>query len=501
MTTFHALLQRALDIDPAALILCDGGPIEALRDRLLELNEQSENIIAKSDAEKRDLTEGEAAELDAITAEFQHTEAEIARRESVQAQADRLRQTMGRQTQHDDEYRADQEPATSQAASHAATPRQPAQASQVLQAAAPRRSTRPSGGMHITSNEDRGRWGWRSMGEFASAVRSASRQGGYVDPRLVHNAATTYGNEGAGADGGYMIPPDFRQSIMDKVFGEQSLISRTDGLTTSSNSITMPKDETAPWQDTGGIQAYWADEAGQISQSKPSLGEETIKLNKLTALVPVTEEMMEDAPSLDSYLRRKVPEKFDFKLNLAILQGTGAGQPKGILNSNCLVSVAKENSQAADSLMYANIAKMWTRMHAPCRTNAVWLVHPDVEAQLMTMEFPSTAGTFPAYLPAGGLSASPYSTLMGRPLIPTQACSQLGDKGDIVLADLKQYLTAVKTGGMRSEVSIHLWFDYDMAAYRFVLRVAGQPWWGSSVTPRVGSNSQSCFVTLDERAG
>ncbi|WP_051286219.1 phage major capsid protein [Megalodesulfovibrio gigas] len=500
MTTFNALLQRALDIDPAALILCDGSPIEALQNRLLELNERSEAILATADAGKRDLTDEEAAELDDITAEFHRTESEIARRRSVQAQSDRLREGLGRQTQHDDEYRAEQEPAVhpgAQPAPHAAAPRLPAQAPQ----AAPRRSTRPAGGLHIASQEERGRWGWRSMGDFAAAVRAASRQGGYVDPRLVQSGPTTYGNEGTGADGGYMIPPDFRLAIMEKVFGEQTLISRTDGLTTSSNSITMPKDETTPWQDSGGIQAYWTDEAAQIKQSKPALGEDTIKLHKLTALVPVTEELMEDAPSLDAYLRRKVPEKFDFKLNLAIVQGTGVGQPKGLLRAGSLVRVAKEAGQAADTVLYKNLVKMWTRMHAPCRANAAWLIHPDVEAQLMTMEFPSTAGAFPAYLPAGGLSATPYSTLMGRPILPTQACNALGDEGDIILADLSQYMTVTKVGGLRSEISIHLWFDYDVTAYRFVMRVAGQPWWNTAIAPREGINTLSCFVALEERAG
>jgi HK97 family phage major capsid protein len=90
---------------------------------------------------------------------------------------------------------------------------------------------------------------------------------------------------------------------------------------------------------------------------------------------------------------------------------------------------------------------------------------------------------------------------LGRPIIPTQACQTLGDKGDIIFADLSQYMTAVKTGGLRTDVSIHLWFDYDTLAYRFILRIAGQPWWSSSISPKNGSNTLSPFVTLDERAG
>jgi HK97 family phage major capsid protein len=361
----------------------------------------------------------------------------------------------------------------------------------------------------IETLEDKGKWGFRDFGEFAASVAHANpRVSGSIDPRLrdIRNAPTTYGNEGSGADGGFAVPPDFRSTIMEKVMAEESLMSRTDQMTTSSNHITLPKDETTPWQTSGGFQVYWEGENDQLTQSKPQLKEETIKLNKLTALVPVTEELLSDAPSLDSYLRRKVPEKMDFAINLAIIQGTGVGKPKGILNADCLVSVAKDSStspvQPADTIRYKNIVAMWNRLYAPLRRNAVWLVNQDIETQLQQMEFPTTTGAsaVPAYMPPGGLSQAPYGTLMGRPVIATQACETLGDQGDIILSDLSQYITVMKTGGVRSDVSIHLWFDYDTVAFRFIMRIGGQPWWGSAIDPRDGSTTYSCFVTLDERA-
>jgi hypothetical protein len=52
-------------------------------------------------------------------------------------------------------------------------------------------------------------------------------------------------------------------------------------MTTSSNAITVPTDETTPWQSTGGVQAYWESEGGQKTQSKPQLREVTVKANKI----------------------------------------------------------------------------------------------------------------------------------------------------------------------------------------------------------------------------
>ncbi|MCK9504707.1 MAG: phage major capsid protein [Porticoccaceae bacterium] len=451
--------------------------LEALQDRLLDLNEQAQSIQAAADAEKRDLSDDESRSLDAIFAEFEHIEAEIGRRNRINAQSNKLRQSMGRQTEPQDPQPQNRAPSgqpQAQSGQHRSHPR-----AQVIE--------RP---------EERGRWGWRNLGEFASAVRAS--RGGNIDPRLMQNAPTSFGSESSGADGGFLVPPDFRQAIITKVMGEESLLARTDQMTSSSNTLTMPKDEATPW-GTSGMQAYWESEGGQIGQSKPSLGESTIKLNKLSALVPVTEELMEDAPALDTYLRRRVPEVFDFKIQDAIIAGSGVGTPLGILNAGCLVSVAKESSQTADTINYKNLVKMWSRMYGPCRSRAVWLINQDIEPQLLQLSFEGTSSSVPAYLPANGLAGSPYATLFGRPVIPVQSCKTLGDLGDIILADLSQYMTVTKTAGIRSDVSMHLFFDYDMAAYRFIMRIGGQPWWAEAVTPKNSNNTLGCFVALAER--
>ena len=81
------------------------------------------------------------------------------------------------------------------------------------------------------------------------------------------------------------------------------------------------------------MQAFWVGEAAVKTQSKIVLEQVTIKAFQLATLVPVTEELLEDAPALDGYLRRKVPEKIDFKVSMALVWGSGAGQPLGFMNS------------------------------------------------------------------------------------------------------------------------------------------------------------------------
>lgn len=346
---------------------------------------------------------------------------------------------------------------------------------------------------------DRATNGFVNFGDFAASVHRAAVQGG-LDPRLIANAPTTSSSEGVGQDGGFAVPPDFRAAIMAKVAGEESLLAMTDQQVSSSNSITFPADETTPWQNSGGIQAFWEGEGQQLQQSKSMLTDKTVKTSKVTALVPVTSELLDDAPALASYLDRKAPEKMQFKVNDAIFNGTGVGMPLGILQSAGTVVVAAEGSQTADTVNFANIQKLWAAVTPAGRRGGYWFLNADVEPQLQQLAFPGAGTAVPAYMPPGGLSAAPYGTLLGRPIIFTEAMQALGDKGDIVFGDLKNYLTVVKAGGVRADVSIHLWFDYDTSAFRFILRVGGQPWWNTTIAPnRVGSTARGFFATLAAR--
>lgn len=444
--------------------------IEELQKKKLKLNEHMKAIIATADAENgRELTDTEQADFDGADEQFKLVERDIRNRSRVAQQDADLSVAEPRVTRPD------------VAASDADPP------------------VRARGDRVEIVSGPRGQWGWRNFGHFANAVRLAQR--GQIDPRLqVQNAAaTTFGSEQAQADGGYAIPPDFRTAIMKKVEGQDSLLALTDKQTTSSTQITFPSDETTPWQTSGGILVSWDQEAATGTQSKPSLQEVTVRAFKLRALVPITEELIADGPALSNWLNSKVPDKLNFAVTNAIVNGSGAGQPLGILNAPAKVTVNKEAGQATGTVTYPNIVKMWGRCLGDWRKNAVWLINQDVEQQLQQMSLGGSSVAFPAYMPPGGLSGSPYATLMGRPVIVTEACKGLTTEGDIILTDPKQYVSVVRTSGVSQEVSIHLWFDQDIVAFKFTLRMGGQPWWNSAITRLNGANTLSSIVTLQTR--
>lgn len=464
------------------MVIMDLVTVEQLRERLVDLHAQAQGIQAKADQEGRALNAEELEIFNKIDSEFDAVEADIKRRERLESQGVALREPAPRQTP----------PTMRQTADPA--PGDPTLAQPVSRIE-----------MRSAWERDTNRWGWGSLGEMAMSVVQASKPGAHMlDQRLqirMEDPGSTITQEGVGADGGFAVPPEFRTDIMEKVMGEEQLITLTDQYNSSRNSMVFPVDETTPHQTSGGILAYWEGEADKIAKSKVALKNTTIRLNKLSALIPVTDETLEDAPMMDSYLRSKVPQKINFKTNLGIVQGTGAGQPLGLLNSPALVTVAKESGQTADTVVAENIVKMYSRMPAASLPNAVWLMNQDVLPQLLLIKLEGSAGgVFPLYVPPGGLSSAPYGTILGRPVRLTEACNTIGDAGDVIFADLTQYMTATKTGGIRVDVSMHIYFDYDSAAFRFILRLAGHPWWSSTIARRSGSNTLSPYVALAARA-
>jgi HK97 family phage major capsid protein len=278
----------------------------------------------------------------------------------------------------------------------------------------------------------------------------------------------------------------------------------TDSYTIAGNTISFPKNaETSRANGSrwGGVRAYWREEGDQATGSKPSYGRLQLNLHKLFVMINASDELLADTQglALEQYLLRVASDEINFVVGDSIINGTGTGQPQGILGTNCLVTVNKEAGQAAATLVAQNLVNMWARLWSPCRQNAVWLINQDVEGQLHSMTVGTGSAATLAYLPPGGLSAKPYATLLGRPVLPVEWCATLGTVGDVILADLRHYVTITK-GMVEANMSIHLRFDYDESTFRFIFRVDGQPWWSAPLTPYKGTNTQSCFVALQTRS-
>ena len=317
------------------------------------------------------------------------------------------------------------------------------------------------------------------------------------DERLSTRAALG-ANETTPSDGGFLVQQDFVTELLKRTYETGILASKVKKIPISSNANglkinAVDEESRANGSRWGGIQTYWEGEAEELTASKPKFRQMELSLKKLTGLCYATDELLQDAAALESVIRQAFAEEFGFKIDDSILFGTGEGEPLGILNSGAIVQVAKEKDQTA-IITVNNLITMWNRLWARSRANAVWYINQELEPYLYTL----TVGDKPVYIPAGGLSQKPYGTLFGRPVVPLEQCSAAGEVGDIILADVGQYLLIDK-GGMKAASSIHVRFLYDENVFRFIYRVDGKPIWNKPLTPYKGSASVSPFVTLAKR--
>lgn len=345
---------------------------------------------------------------------------------------------------------------------------------------------------------------FKSFGEFLKAVVDHEvTRGQKTDARLSTKAATG-ANESVSSDGGFLVQTDFTAEILRRSYETGQIISRVRRIPISANANGLKinaVDETsrASGSRWGGVQTYWINEADTITASRPRFRQMELSLKKLAGAFYATDELLQDQSALEAVASQAFADEFAYKLDEAVLRGTGAGQPLGILNANSLVTISKETSQAAATLQAENIIKMWARCWGRSRLGAIWLINQDIEPELFTMNLPIGTGGVSVYLPPGGLSQAPYGTLFGRPVIPIEQASTLGTTGDIILADFSQYLM-IEKGGLNSAASMHVRFLQDEMVFKFTLRVDGQPIWSSALTPANGSNTLSPFVTLETRS-
>lgn len=336
-----------------------------------------------------------------------------------------------------------------------------------------------------------------SFGEQLMAAYRAAMPGGKVDERLSTRAASGL-NETTPSDGGFLVQQDFVTELLKRTYETGILASKVKKIPISTNANGMKinaidEDSRANGSRWGGVQTYWEGEADEITASKPKFRQMELSLKKLTGLCYATDELLQDAAALEAVIRQAFAEEFGFKIDDAILSGSGEGEPLGILSSGAIVTVAKEASQT-DTITVENLIKMWNRLWSRSRANAVWYINQELEPYLYTLKI----GDKPVYIPAGGLSEKPYGTLFGRPVVPIEQCSAAGEVGDIILADIGQYLLIDK-GGIKSASSIHVRFLYDENVFRFIYRVDGKPIWTKPLTPYKGSATVSPFVTLAKR--
>jgi HK97 family phage major capsid protein len=422
-------------------------------------------IAAAAEAENRNMKPEEAAQFEAHDAELQQNQAEIARLDRLEAVASQAQARVTTVTEV---------PTAAQAAST------------TYRATAYTGTPTVTGGTPVAHNFANHGF-TKGMGEFLLKTREAATSG-RVDPRLMVNAVTTWAGETVGADGGFALPPQFVQGIMSLVMPPDSFLQALNPIPTSSDLITIPTDEDAPWAATG-VSAGKVGEGSAIPASKVAVKQVKVVMYGVKSLVHVDEKSLRDMAFLSAFVTRKMGEKIRWKVENYVMNGTGDNEPLGILNAPGLYAITDTNSTA--TVIGAEDVAL---CEASCFNsgNKFWITHPLVKAQIRTLK--SGSGGYPLY--TTDFSQGPKSGLLGYPLYTSEAAKPLNTTGDFICMCADGYVLAFEAGGPQSDTTIAFAFDQNLQSFRSTLYMGGAPTLSAKVLRADGVNYASNICAL-----
>lgn len=180
---------------------------------------------------------------------------------------------------------------------------------------------------------DRKTWELISSAEYRRAFKTYLRVG---QEGLRYDALKVL-QEGVDTQGGYLVPDDILSRLIAKEPAPTSLASRVTTLTTGRDRLTVPRVVyTTDNQYTSGMRVTWTGEipasATTHRVTEPSFGQASISIYTAMMSLPLTNDMVEDANyPLVNWCTGKFSETNDLLKDNMIINGTGVGQPAGML--------------------------------------------------------------------------------------------------------------------------------------------------------------------------
>ncbi len=310
--------------------------------------------------------------------------------------------------------------------------------------------------------------------------------------------------ESAGATGGYLVPPEYANEILrvavsrSVVRSQNPTVIQMAGREWNVPAINYTGSTAGTFPQLGGVRAYWGEEGAELTESAPTF--ETIRLvaHKLGGYTQASNEVRADAGgTLESMLRGLFAEAIALYEDWAFINGSGSGQPLGVLNSPCLVTEVA----ASSTFVLSDIAAMLAKFHSRSANGGVWIMHPKVIEKLVVLADGSGAANNLIWMNNGQVQGAPPMSLMGKPIIYTDvmpvlpAGTSATQIGGVLLADWSYYLIGDRAG-LEIAFSEHYAFINDKATWRFTKRTDGQPWLKQAIYLADGANTVSPFVSL-----
>lgn len=256
--------------------------------------------------------------------------------------------------------------------------------------------------------------------DFARALRGKP---------LLHNVMS----EGVDADGGYLVPVEFERQIVAGL--EEANVIRS-----LAKTITISAERKIPIAATHST-AQWTAENAAYTESNPTFAQKTIDAFKLTDLVKVSIELLQDSMfDLETYIAGEFARAFGVAEEEAFCVGTGTGQPSGIFTDNG--GSVGVTASSATTITVDNLIDLIYALKSPYRRNATFLMKDVTVSALRKLKDSNGA-----YLWQPSVQAGQPDRLLGYPIytspyVPAVAASAL----PIAFGDFSNYWIADRMG-------------------------------------------------------
>lgn len=372
---------------------------------------------------------------------------------------------------------------------------------------------------HMKANwTDDPQWGFRGHGAFAMAVYNRDMHG-VRDERLdlitAYQAAMDHNVPNAG---GVLLPPLHNTTIYNHMMGARTnLMALCDRYPLTGNLtielVANAETSRVPGSRWGGVQSYWVEDGTAMTESQPKIRMLELRPRQLATMIKVTNTLLQNSAALEAFLDQAAVDDQIQTINAAILRGDGVGKPKGFLNSASLVTVLKEAAQAAATIVQQNILKMWSRLLDEDAGNILWLSNRDALPQVNAIAASGASGTIPVMLATRDgwptMAIPGPMMLEGKAIRRLEQASTLGTIGDFILANMSGYALAYRARSegtvdgepaIQKDMSMHLEFDKNRTAFRYLIAVDGQTWLASRITPEQGTSELGHFIVIETRS-
>jgi HK97 family phage major capsid protein len=186
---------------------------------------------------------------------------------------------------------------------------------------------------------------------------------------------------------------------------------------------------------TGSSTAYWVGEAAPITESQPATGNLDLQAKKLGVLVKLSNELLRFAsPSAEGLIRFDMARAAALKADLAMLEGTGGTQVRGVIQTGGVtLHTASTTAANGDTFTPEDVALMEAKLPDAVDAPTAWVMRKGMFAALMNRRADAVAaadgqGAF-LFRPGSSAADGPPAELFGTRVVRSSQVSAARTKG------------------------------------------------------------------------